>query len=82
MTAKNNTSCIVRSATIAQAKRDISQRTGSPEEIIDIEIDHSTPEYTQYSLKNRFEVYENATNKHRVVDFYRFPSRSRTWEGE
>ena len=74
--------CVVRPTTIAQAKREISKRTGSPEKIIEIEIDHATPEYTQYSLVNRIEVYDNATNKNRVADFYRFPSRSRMWVGE
>lgn len=72
----NNMECVVRPATIEQAKREISRRTGAPEEIIEIEIDHATQEYTQYSLKNRFEVYENAENKNRVADFYRFPSRT------
>jgi hypothetical protein len=56
-------------------KRDISENW-TPEDVIDIEIDHATPEYTQYSLKNRFEVYENAKNKNIVADFYRFPSRT------
>lgn len=74
--ATNNTDCIVRPTTIATAKREISRRTGAPEEKIEVEIDHATPEYTQYSLKNRFEVYENATNKNRVADFYRFASRT------
>lgn len=74
--ATNNTDCIVRPTTIASAKTEISRRTGAPEEIIEVEIDHATPEYTQYSLKNRFEVYENATNKNRVADFYRFASRT------
>ena len=74
----NNTdsNCIVRPTTIEIAKREISRRTGVPEEIIEIEIDHATPEYTQYSLKNRFVVYEKSKNKNRVSDFYRFASRT------
>lgn len=75
MATRDNTDCVVRPTTIVQAKREISKRTGAPEEIIEIEIDHATPEYTQYSLKNRFEVFDNATNKNRVADYYRFPSR-------
>lgn len=71
-----NSNCVVRPTTIEIAKRDISRMTGAPEEIIEIEIDRATPEYTQYSLKNRFVVYEKAKNKNRVSDFYRFASRT------
>lgn len=70
-----NTECVVRPTTISEAKSEIAKRTGAPEKIIEIEIDHATQEYTQYSLVNRFEVYEQAKNKNRVADFYRFPSR-------
>lgn len=34
--------CVIRPTTIAQAKREISKRTGAPEKIIEIEIDHAT----------------------------------------
>ena len=70
------TYCVIRPATISQAKREIAQKTGAPESIIDVEIDHATPVYTQYSLGNRFEVYEKAKHKDKVVDYYRFPSRT------
>lgn len=70
------TYCVLRPTTISQAKWEISQKTGAPENIIDIEIDYVTPIYTQYSLGNRLEVYENATNKDKVADYYRFPSRT------
>jgi len=69
------TYCVVRPTTITEAKFEISKMTGAPENIIEVEIDHATPSYTQYSLRNRFDVYEKATNKARVADFYRFPSR-------
>lgn len=69
------TECVVRPTTIAHAKIEIAKRTGAPEKIIDIEIDHATPEYTQYSLVNRIEVHDAAKNKNRVADYYRFPSR-------
>lgn len=72
-----NVECFVRPTTVAQAKREISKRTGAPEKIIDIEIDHVTPEYTQYILLNRIEVHDAAKNKSRVADFYRLPSRKR-----
>lgn len=70
------TYCVIRPATISQAKREIAQKTGAPESIIDVEIDHATPIYTQYSLRNRFEVYDKATYKDKVADYYRFPSRT------
>ncbi len=69
------TECIVRPTTIAQAKREIAKKTGAPEKIIEIEIDHATQEYTQYSLVNRIEVHDAAKNKNRVADYYRFESR-------
>lgn len=67
---------VIRPTTISQAKLEISNITGAPANIIEIEIDHATPIYTQYSLLNRFEVYDNATHKERVADFYRFPTRT------
>jgi len=71
----SNTECVVRPTTIAEAKREIAKRTGAPENIIEVEIDHATPEYTQYTLVNRIEVHDNAKNKNRVADYYRLPSR-------
>lgn len=68
--------CVIRPTTISQAKREIAQKTGAPESIIDVEIDHATPVYTQYSLGNRFEVYQKAKHKDKVADYYRFPSRT------
>lgn len=70
------TYCVIRPATISQAKREIAQKTGAPENIIDIEIDHATPVYTQYSLGNRSEVHDKAIHKDKVTDYYRFPSRT------
>lgn len=79
MATKNiDSECVVRPTRISTAKIEIARRTGVPEEIIEIEIDHATPEYTQYSLKNRLEVYERAIFKNRVADFYRFTSRTMT----
>ena len=70
------TYCVIRPATISQAKREIAQKTGAPENIIEVEIDHATPVYTQYSLGNRSEVYDKAKHKDKVADYYRFPSRT------
>lgn len=70
------TYCVIRPATISQAKREIAQKTGVPENIIEVEIDHATPVYTQYSLGNRSEVYDKAKHKDKVTDYYRFPSRT------
>lgn len=75
-TLRTLTYCVIRPATISQAKREIAKKTGAPESIIDIEIDHATPVYTQYSLGNRFEIYEKAIHKDKVTDYYRFPSRT------
>lgn len=75
-TLRTLTYCVIRPATISQAKREIAQKTGAPENIIDVEIDHATPVYTQYSLGNRTEVYDKAKHKDKVTDYYRFPSRT------
>lgn len=75
-TLRTLTYCVIRPATISQAKREIAQKTGAPENIIEVEIDHATPVYTQYSLGNRLEVYEKAKHKDKVTDYYRFQSRT------
>lgn len=75
-TLRTLTYCVIRPATISHAKREIAQKTGAPENIIEVEIDHATPVYTQYSLGNRSEVYDKAKHKDKVADYYRFPSRT------
>lgn len=61
--------------TLTDARRNISDIVGAPENAIDIDVDYVTSIYTQFSLKNSEKVSDIATNKDRVGEFYRFENK-------
>lgn len=74
---------IIVPITLPEARKNISDIVGVPENAIDIDIDHVTPIYTQFSLKNSEKILDIATNKDRVGEFYRFENKDiDEFEGE
>ncbi len=66
---------IIVPITLTEARKNISEMIGAPENVIDIDIDYVTPIYTQFSLKNSEKISDIATNKDRIGEYYRFENK-------
>jgi hypothetical protein len=66
---------IIVPITLTEARKNISEMIGVPEDVIDIDIDYVTPIYTQFSLKNSEQISDIATNKDRVGEYFRFENK-------
>ena len=66
---------IIVPITLTEARKNISEMIGVPEDVIDIDIDYITPIYTQFSLKNSEQISDIAKNKDMVGEYYRFENK-------
>jgi hypothetical protein len=67
---------IIVPITFAEARKNISEIVGVPEEVVDLDIDYVTKIYTQFSLKNSEEISSIADNKDRIGEYYRFENKN------